>query len=141
MFNLLMGFWFSGHAAMQNVHARFEDHRPVIEHRVKPTPTPTVKPVPVVRISDVKVHNCSKHSSCYGWMTGVEVMGKNFADDSRVKLLSGGTEYTGNYQGGNDKTRILTDFTNLPHCKTFDAVVFGSTGVATASASVRTVCP
>jgi hypothetical protein len=102
-----------------------------------------LKPVvtPEVKIDRVVIHNCTKGSSCYGWLTGVEVKGKDFSTDSRIKLLEGLNEYTGSYQGGNGKTYILTDFYNLPRCKFFDVEVAGSSGVASEKKAVASVCP
>jgi len=93
-------------------------------------------------VRDVVVHNCSVGSSCYGWTTGVEARGQGFADDSRVKLnqVSNGDVFFGSYQGGNGKTRIITDFYNLPLCTTFNVTVFGSTGTTTYQNGVTTVC-
>lgn len=106
-----------------------------------PSPSPTPTPAPEVKIDDVLVNFCTTGSSCDGFLTNVEVNGENFAADSRVKLTNGGTEYTGNYMGGDGSTKIITDFLYLPHCTTFDAVVFGSTGTATSSGSVASQCP
>jgi hypothetical protein len=92
-------------------------------------------------IEKIKVHNCTEGSSCYGWLTGVEVKGKNFSADSRTKLIEGLNEYTGSYQGGNGKTIILTDFYNLPRCKFFDVQVAGNSGVVTEEKAVASVCP
>lgn len=105
----------------------------------QPTPTPT--PKPTLAITAVKTHFCTVGSSCYGWLTGVEVTGTNFASDTRTKLKAGVTEYTGSYQGGNGVTSILTDFYNLPHCTNFNVTVFGSTGIATAASTIASVCP
>jgi hypothetical protein len=101
------------------------------------------KPAPITQatINQVKVHTCTLGSSCYGWLTGVEVRGINFASDSRVVLASGNNVYTGTLVGVTGTTRILTDFTNLPHCTIFDTIVSGSTGHDKSNASVATICP
>lgn len=113
-----------------------------------PSPKPTFKPSAspsatprVVKISSVVVHGCSNGSSCYSYLTGVEVNGGNFATDSRTKLISGSNIFTGTYMGGDGSTKIITDFIYLPHCTTFDVLVFGSTGNATASGTVSSICP
>lgn len=105
----------------------------------KPTPSPTIKPE--VKIDQVLKHECSEGSSCFGWLTGVEVKGSNFSNDSRTKLSEGLNEYTGSYQGGDGSTTILTDFYNLPRCKFFDVEVAGSSGVVMVPSAVASVCP
>ncbi|HUD19602.1 MAG TPA: hypothetical protein VMR81_04115 [Patescibacteria group bacterium] len=109
-----------------------------------PRPTPTPTPVPQPSITNVQVHECTPGSSCYGWLTDIEVKGTGFAPDSRVKLhllvLNGG-DYTGTYIGGNGSTDILTDFINLSHCGHYTVIVYGSTGTATAQYTISSVCP
>lgn len=107
------------------------------DHLCVPKPNP-------LSIKEVEVHECTPGSSCYGWLTNIEVEGTGFAPDSRVKVhldTQFGGDYFGNYVGGNGKTRILTDFTGLPHCQHFDVYVFGSTGTAGAEHTIISVCP
>ena len=106
----------------------------------KPTPTPKIRPT----ITDVNVRECSTGSSCYKWLTNIEVTGKGFAEDTRARLhlnTPPGGDFTGHYVGGDGMTKILTDFTDLPHCGHYDVIVYGSTGTATAVNIVATMCP
>jgi hypothetical protein len=115
---------------------------PTMTPTVTPTATPT--PTPVNGITEVKVHECTATSSCYGWLTDIEVNGYGFAADSRVKLkelIQSSPVFYGQYVGGNGTTSILTDFTQLPHCQHFDVIVYGSTGTYTAMHTITSVCP
>lgn len=117
-------------------------HTPKPTKHPKPTITPTPTATPLkVEINSVVVHSCSPGSSCYSHITGVEAFGKNFASDSQVKLVNGSTDYMGTKMGATGSTSIITDFMYLPHCTTFDTVVFGSTGTATLPSSVTSICP
>lgn len=117
-------------------------HTPRPTKSPKPTFTPTATPLPSPKaeISNVIVHACTSGSSCYSYITGVEANGKNFSEDTRMKLVNGINEFTGTLMGLTE-TNIITDFANLPHCKTFDVIVYGSTGTATASSTITSICP
>lgn len=110
-----------------------------------PTNTPTPTPTPAtVSITNVIVHECTPGSSCYGWLTDVEVQGSGFANDSRVRLfevIAGSPMFPGKYIGGDGSTKIYTDFTNLPHCQHYDVTVFGSSGTATFAHTIASLCP
>lgn len=117
-------------------------HAPKPTKSPKPTFVPTATPTvsPKVEIANVKVHSCTNGSSCYSYITGVEVSGKNFSENTRMKLVNDINEFSGTLMGLTE-TKIITDFANLPHCKTFDVFVYGSTGTATSFGSVSSLCP
>lgn len=74
-------------------------------------------------INTVTKYACSQGSSCGGTI-GVKVTGTGYNANTRTKLSLNGTEYTGTLTGGDSSTEMLTDFTSLPDCTTFDVIAF-----------------
>lgn len=74
-------------------------------------------------INSVVIPNCSS-SSCTGWLTTIIVNGVDLPTGSRMEVVSSGNVKSGQYVGGTDGTKIITDFYNLPGCKTYDVRVF-----------------
>ena len=84
-------------------------------------------------ISFVTNHHCTS-TSCAGLQT-IDVYGTNFTTDARVKLNDGTQDIFGSYWG-DDETLIITDFTGLVSCQTYDVTVyFPSPDTRTASTS------
>ena len=106
-----------------------------------PMTTPSSSPVSTISIKNVQVSHCTAGSSCFGWLTNISVTGAGFATDSRVKLLLPTQVYSGSHVGGDSSATILTDFTDLPRCSTFDITVYGGSGTVTKPNAVSTICP
>lgn len=96
-------------------------------------------------ITSVYVPPCSS-PSC-GGITTVIVDGANFTPSARIALVNGRTvyqePYNAAYVGGDGSTEIITDFYNLPGCKTLDLKLYfpyPDHRTVTKSKAVKTPC-
>src|SRR3990172_194384 len=75
--------------------------------------------VPDPIITEVIARDCTPGSSCDG-TTGLEVNGRGFTSDARIRLRADSTMIEGTYTGGDGSSKILTDFKGLISCQTYD---------------------